>query len=63
MLYHRPLLAVNSVVTTAVLAVLVDALLVLLRRVLTPWQPPSGRKAGRRTSKSTDATRTLEGVS
>ncbi|MEU2332566.1 ABC transporter permease [Streptomyces sp. NPDC006654] len=37
--YHRPELAVNSVVTTAVLAILADALLVLVRRVLTPWMP------------------------
>ncbi|MEW2400385.1 ABC transporter permease subunit [Streptomyces sp. NPDC046862] len=39
MFYHRPELAVNSVVTTAVLAILVDALLVLLRNLLTPWMP------------------------
>ncbi|MFE3165602.1 ABC transporter permease [Streptomyces sp. NPDC059224] len=38
-IYHRPELAVNSVVTTAVLAILADALLVLVRRVLTPWMP------------------------
>ena len=38
-IYHRPELAVNSVVTTAVLAVLADAVLVLVRRVLTPWMP------------------------
>ncbi|MCG7203101.1 ABC transporter permease [Streptomyces arenae] len=38
-LYHRPELAVNSVVTTAVLAILADAFLVLVRRVLTPWMP------------------------
>jgi osmoprotectant transport system permease protein len=63
MLYHRPLLAVNSVVTTAVLAVLVDAVLVLLRRVLTPWQPASGRKAARRTSTIAGAARTPESVS
>ncbi|MEV7324066.1 ABC transporter permease [Streptomyces sp. NPDC093970] len=37
--YHRPELAVNSVVTTAVLAILADAVLVLVRRVLTPWMP------------------------
>ncbi|MFD8812156.1 ABC transporter permease [Streptomyces sp. NPDC059627] len=37
--YHRPVLAVNSVVTTAVLAILADAVLVLVRRVLTPWMP------------------------
>ncbi|WP_406441860.1 ABC transporter permease subunit [Streptomyces sp. NBC_00631] len=38
-IYHRPELAVNSVVTTAVLAILADAALVLVRRVLTPWMP------------------------
>ncbi|MFF4115963.1 ABC transporter permease [Streptomyces sp. NPDC001714] len=38
-IYHRPELAVNSVVTTAVLAILADAVLVLVRRVLTPWMP------------------------
>ncbi|MFE1310863.1 ABC transporter permease [Streptomyces sp. NPDC058755] len=38
-IYNRPLLAVNSVVTTAVLAVLVDALLVAVRVLLTPWMP------------------------
>ncbi|MER6438046.1 MULTISPECIES: ABC transporter permease [unclassified Streptomyces] len=63
MLYHRPLLAVNSVVTTAVLAVLVDALLVLLQRVLTPWQPPSSRRAGRATTTIPGPTRTPESVS
>ncbi|WP_327352442.1 ABC transporter permease [Streptomyces sp. NBC_01304] len=45
MLYDRPILAVNSVVTTAVLAILVDAALVLARRLLTPWQPPAARRA------------------
>ncbi|MFE5140733.1 ABC transporter permease [Streptomyces fagopyri] len=63
MLYHRPLLAVNSVVTTAVLAVLIDALLVLLQRVLTPWQPPSSRRAGRGRSTIPGPTRTPESVS
>ncbi|TLS43267.1 ABC transporter permease subunit [Streptomyces montanus] len=61
MLYQRPALAVNSVVTTAVLAVLVDALLVLLRKLLTPWQPPSDRKVRRtatRAAEGTGATRT-----
>ncbi|MFE2097470.1 MULTISPECIES: ABC transporter permease [unclassified Streptomyces] len=38
-IYNRPPLAVNSVVTTAVLAVLVDALLVAVRALLTPWMP------------------------
>lgn len=47
MLYHRPILAVSSVVTTAVLAILADLVLVLLRRVLTPWQPRGARKAAR----------------
>ncbi len=47
MFYHRPVLAVNSVVTTAVLAILVDALLVLLRVLLTPWMPRgTGRRRG-----------------
>ncbi|MEU5539584.1 ABC transporter permease subunit [Streptomyces sp. NPDC020362] len=41
-IYHRPELAVNSVVTTAVLAILVDALLVLVRVLLTPWMPRKG---------------------
>lgn len=40
--YHRPALAVNSVLTTALLGVLADALLVLLRRLLTPWMPRKG---------------------
>ncbi|MGM0362446.1 ABC transporter permease [Streptomyces griseoaurantiacus] len=50
MFYHRPVLAVNSVVTTAVLAIVIDVLLVLLRKVLTPWAPPASggrRSAGR----------------
>ncbi|MFF4036722.1 MULTISPECIES: ABC transporter permease [unclassified Streptomyces] len=38
-IYNRPLLAVNSVVTTAVLAVVFDALLVAVRVLLTPWMP------------------------
>lgn len=40
--YHRPALAVNSVVTTALLGVLADALLVLVRRLITPWMPRKG---------------------
>ncbi|MYX45385.1 ABC transporter permease subunit, partial [Streptomyces sp. SID89] len=44
-IYHRPELAWNSVLTTAGLAILVDAALVLLRLVLTPWMP---RGTGRR---------------
>ncbi|MGV9252425.1 ABC transporter permease [Streptomyces sp. NPDC003697] len=42
--YHRPELAVNSVLTTAVLAVLVDAVLILLRLLLTPWMPRGIRR-------------------
>ncbi|MFJ3309787.1 ABC transporter permease [Streptomyces sp. NPDC086549] len=38
-IYNRPLLGVNSVSTTAVLAVLVDASLVAVRVLLTPWMP------------------------
>ncbi|MEV0634248.1 ABC transporter permease subunit [Streptomyces sp. NPDC050619] len=50
MFYHRPELAVNSVITTAVLAILIDALLVGVRVLLTPWMPrsaPSKPKADR----------------
>ncbi|MCX4987415.1 MULTISPECIES: ABC transporter permease [unclassified Streptomyces] len=63
-LYDRPRLAVTSVVTTAVLAIVIDALLVLLRRVLTPWEPPSARAARRSGATTADvAARTPEGVS
>ncbi|MFJ8198603.1 ABC transporter permease [Streptomyces sp. NPDC096152] len=51
-IYNRPELAVNSVVTTAALAVLADAALVLLRLALTPWMP---RGTGRRTTRTTQA--------
>ncbi|MEV2210251.1 ABC transporter permease subunit [Streptomyces sp. NPDC050997] len=44
MFYHRPELAVNSVVTTAVLAIVLDALLVGLRVLLTPWMPGAARR-------------------
>ncbi|WP_255955257.1 ABC transporter permease [Streptomyces odontomachi] len=47
MFYHRPILAVSSVVTTAVLAMLMDAVLVLVRRLLTPWQPRGAKAAAR----------------
>ncbi|MFC4031707.1 ABC transporter permease [Streptomyces polygonati] len=46
-LYHRTNLAVNSVVTTAVLAIVLDGLLVLLRIALTPWMPRGTRAKGR----------------
>ncbi|NEC28965.1 ABC transporter permease subunit [Streptomyces sp. SID8111] len=53
--YDRPELAVNAVITMAVLAIVCDALLVLLRLLLTPWMPRSGagtrgrpKAAGRR---------------
>ncbi|WNI18945.1 ABC transporter permease [Actinacidiphila sp. ITFR-21] len=45
--YHRTELAVNSVVTTAVLAIVLDGLLVLLRVLLTPWMPRAARARGR----------------
>ncbi|MET8570057.1 ABC transporter permease subunit [Streptomyces sp. NPDC004783] len=41
--YDRPELAVNSVLTTAVLAILCDAALVLARTLLTPWMPRGTR--------------------
>ncbi|MFE9771813.1 ABC transporter permease [Streptomyces sp. NPDC005931] len=40
--YDRPELAVKSVIATALLAILCDALLVLLRVLLTPWMPRGG---------------------
>ncbi|HEY8982423.1 MAG TPA: ABC transporter permease subunit [Streptomyces sp.] len=40
-IYNRPELAWNSVLTSAALAVIVDALLVGLRTLLTPWMPKS----------------------
>ncbi|WP_225826319.1 ABC transporter permease [Streptomyces naphthomycinicus] len=40
--YHRPALAVNSVLTIAVLGILADAVLVLVRLLLTPWMPRKG---------------------
>ncbi|MEU1850728.1 ABC transporter permease subunit [Streptomyces sp. NPDC019990] len=45
-IYNRPELTWNSVITTALLAILVDALLVLVRVLLTPWMPngPARRK-------------------
>ncbi len=37
----------NSVVTTAALAILADAALVLVRLVLTPWMPRGTRRVRR----------------
>ncbi|MFF3891150.1 ABC transporter permease [Streptomyces sp. NPDC001914] len=62
-LYSLPRLAVTAVVTLAVLAIVIDALLVLLRRLLTPWQPPSGRATGRSAVTTADAARVPEGAS
>jgi osmoprotectant transport system permease protein len=39
MIYHQPRLIWLSVVGTAVLAILVDAALILLRALVTPWMP------------------------
>ncbi|MEU2976270.1 ABC transporter permease subunit [Streptomyces hirsutus] len=47
--YDRPELAVNAVITMAVLAILCDALLVLLRVLLTPWMP-RGAQPGTRSA-------------
>ncbi|MFG2353412.1 ABC transporter permease [Streptomyces sp. NPDC048521] len=40
--YHRPALAVNSVLTIGVLGILADGVLVLVRLLLTPWMPRKG---------------------
>ncbi|GAA0900593.1 ABC transporter permease [Streptomyces thermoalcalitolerans] len=51
-IYQRPELAVNSVVTTAALAVLADGALVLLRLLLTPWMPRGTRRRKPGTARS-----------
>ncbi|MEU9167380.1 ABC transporter permease [Streptomyces sp. NPDC048420] len=43
-IYNRPELAVNAVVSMAGLAILADGLLVVVRRLLTPWMPSGTRK-------------------
>lgn len=55
MFYHRPILAVSSVVTTAVLAMLMDAVLVLARRLLTPWQPRGAKATARAARRAADS--------
>ncbi|MEW1862920.1 ABC transporter permease [Streptomyces sp. NBC_00669] len=47
--YHRSNLAVTSVVSIAILGVVIDLLLIGVRTLLTPWMP-RGRKAARRAS-------------
>ncbi len=44
-IYNRPELAWNSVITSAALAVLADAALVVVRILLTPWMPSATRGA------------------
>ncbi|PWI14816.1 ABC transporter permease [Streptomyces sp. Act143] len=43
-IYNRPELAVNAVLSMALLAVLVDGALVVVRLLLTPWMPRRGGK-------------------
>lgn len=45
MVYHQPRLVWLSVIGTAVLAVLADAVLVAVRLLLTPWMPRGTRRA------------------
>ncbi|MET8942596.1 ABC transporter permease subunit [Streptomyces sp. NPDC004542] len=45
MVYHQPRLVWLSVIGTAVLAVLADAVLVVVRLLLTPWMPRGTRRA------------------
>jgi osmoprotectant transport system permease protein len=42
-IYNRPELAVNAVLSMAALAIVADIVLVLLRRLLTPWMPNAAR--------------------
>ncbi|MER5177245.1 ABC transporter permease subunit [Streptomyces sp. NPDC002896] len=60
MFYHRPVLAVNSVVTTAVLAIVMDALLVLVRVLLTPWMPRGTRRKPKAAQRPEPAALALE---
>jgi osmoprotectant transport system permease protein len=49
-IYNRPELAVNAVLSMALLAIVADGLLVVVRLLLTPWMPRRARttpKAGR----------------
>ncbi|MER5754129.1 ABC transporter permease subunit [Streptomyces sp. NPDC002088] len=45
MIYHQPRLVWLSVIGTAVLAILADAVLVVVRLLLTPWMPRGTRDA------------------
>lgn len=69
-IYDRPELALNAVLSMAVLAILVDGLLVLVRLLLTPWMPrrtrgtpktdapgPAAAAAGRGTARTDAAAR------
>jgi osmoprotectant transport system permease protein len=47
MIYHQPRLVWLSVIGTAVLAILADALLVLVRVLVTPWMPRGGTRKAR----------------
>jgi osmoprotectant transport system permease protein len=42
-IYNRPELALNALLTMAVLAILADGLLVVVRMLLTPWMPRRSR--------------------
>ncbi|GHG89644.1 ABC transporter permease [Streptomyces lanatus] len=50
-IYNRPELALNAVLTMAVLAILADGALVAVRLLLTPWMP---RRTSRRTTRKAD---------
>ncbi|MBZ9643519.1 ABC transporter permease [Streptomyces sp. PSKA30] len=50
MIYHQDRLIWLSVVGTAVLAILVDAALIVLRLLVTPWMPRGARKNTRTTA-------------
>lgn len=58
--FHRTPLVVTSVVTTALLAVAVDAVLVLVGRLLTPWMPrPVRRNTLRRAARTHPPTESM----
>ncbi|MHB9858268.1 ABC transporter permease [Streptomyces sp. YIM S03343] len=60
MIYHQTRLVWLSVIGIAVLGILADALLVLLRIVLTPWMPSDSRRGRARTAEQPGPALALE---
>ncbi|MBE8473392.1 ABC transporter permease [Streptomyces justiciae] len=61
-IYNRPELAVNAVLSMALLALLADGTLVVVRLVLTPWMPRRVTRTRTKTSATATATATAKEV-